>query len=266
MSRVIAVANQKGGVGKTTTAVNLASCLAAAERLCLLVDFDPQSNSTSGVGLAPDPRINSYRVVMGEIGVTQAIANTEINYLKIVPSHRDLVGATVELVSALSRETKLRRALDPVRGEFDFIFIDCPPSLDLLTLNALAAADSVLVPLQCEYYALEGLSSLLGTIEAVRGELNPKLELEGLLLTMYNVNTRLSQQVMQEAQRFFGDKVFKSIIPRNVRLSESPSHGKPIILYDIGSKGAESYLALARELMGRYGEGKAGVAGGEIKC
>ena len=260
MGRILAIANQKGGVGKTTTAVNLAGCLAAAEHRTLLVDCDPQSNSTSGVGLEGDHEHNTYRVLMGDCTASEAIVQTELSCLDVLPATRDLAGAEVELVPQMARETKLRDALETVRGNYEFILLDCPPSLGLLTLNALTAADAVLIPLQCEYFALEGLSQLMGTIELVRKHLNPELELDGILLTMTDLRNNLTHQVIEETREHFGTKVYEAMIPRNVRLSEAPSHGKPIILYDISSRGAESYLALTREFLARTGETMAGAS------
>lgn len=257
MARILCLANQKGGVGKTTTAVNLAASLAAAERRTLLVDCDPQSNSTSGLGLTGDPEKNLYGVLMGECSPREAIVDTELSYLKVLPAVRDLAGAEIELVSQIARESRLREALEQLREDYEFILLDCPPSLGLLTVNALTAADAVIIPLQSEYYALEGLSQLLNTIERVRQALNPGLEVEGIVLTMTDTRNKLSGQVADEARSYFGEKVYKTSIPRNVRLSEAPSHGKPIILYDITSRGAESYLELAREFLERAGPGGA---------
>ena len=250
MARIICITNQKGGVGKTTTTVNLSSCLAAIEKKTLLVDMDPQGNSTSGVGLDKNEcEPNIYQVIMGDADILEAIRPTELKKLFCVPSNGALTGAEVELVSMDERETRLKKALASVDKDFDFILIDCPPSLGFLTLNALVAARSVLIPVQSEYYALEGLSSLMETVERVRESLNPKLEIEGALLTMHDARTRLSGQVSEEVRKFFGEKVYNTVIPRNVQLSESPSFGKPIILYDIRSSGAQAYLSLTKEIV-----------------
>ncbi len=253
MSRVIAIANQKGGVGKTTTAINLGAALAVAEKRALIVDIDPQANATSGMGLRRREALPTvYDVLVdgrpiGESRVTQV----HFPYLDMIASTRDLVGAEIELVGMSGRESILRRALQPVRDEYDFVLVDCPPSLGLLTLNTLTAADSVMIPIQCEFYALEGLSQLLNTIRLVQRGLNTSLEIEGVLLTMFDRRLNLSRQVAEEARQYFGDKVYRTTIPRNVRLAEAPSFGQPIVLYDIMSAGARSYLALARELISR---------------
>ena len=259
MSRIIAIANQKGGVGKTTTAINLGACLAVAEKRTLIIDTDPQGNATSGLGIDKDEVERSIYDVLIEGGRVEDVIVPEVHfpYLDVVPATRDLVGAEVELVNRKARETILRKALDSVRDRYDFILIDCPPSLGLLTLNTLAASDSVLIPIQCEFYALEGLSQLLNTVTIVQKNLNPALQIEGVLLTMYDGRLNLSRQVAEEAKEYFGPKVYRTTIPRNVRIAEAPSFGKPIVLYDVLSVGAKSYLSLAKEVIARKGSRKA---------
>jgi len=252
MGHVISISNQKGGVGKTTTAINLSASIAAGERDCLLIDCDPQGNATTGLGVDPASLEQGlYDVLFGELPSEEAITETPLPRLHLIGATRDLIGAEVEMASMKSKEFRLRNALTVLRQRYDYIFLDCPPSLGFLTVNALTAAESVLVPLQCEYYALEGLSQLLNTAKAVKKNLNPVLQSARILLTMHDSRNNLSLQVADEARALFKERVFKTVIPRNVRLSEAPSYGKPIILYDIGSKGAQSYLALARELIGR---------------
>ncbi len=249
MGKIISLANQKGGVGKTTTTINLAASLAVMEKKVLIVDADPQANASSGLGLDIKKLKSSiYECLIDNIDVRTAICNTELENLKIIPSHIDLVGAEIEMLNLPDREKILKNVLDQVKEDFDYIFIDCSPSLGLITLNALTAADSVIIPVQCEYYALEGISKLLNTIKIVKSKLNPELEIEGFLLTMYDSRTRLNNQVMEEVKKHFEDMVFKTIIFRNVKLSEAPSFGQSVILYDAESKGAQNYMQLAKEL------------------
>ncbi len=250
MARVIAIANQKGGVGKTTTAVNLGASLAASEQHTLIIDSDPQGNATSALGFAKDPaRRTLYQaLILGE-SIDRVTIDAQIDRLDLIPSDKNLVGAAVELISMDNREYRLKEAIAPLREKYDFILIDCPPSLDILTVNALAASDSVLVPVQCEFLALEGVSELLDTLARMRRAINPSLAIEGILLTMYDDRTTLSRQVAADLRGFFGAQVFESVIPRNVRLAEAPSHGMPVIFYDIHSRGAEAYIQLAREVI-----------------
>ncbi|MCW3488967.1 ParA family protein [Dethiobacter alkaliphilus] len=250
MSRVIAVANQKGGVGKTTTSVNLSACLAAQGRSVLLLDIDPQGNATSGIGQEKkNIKVCIYDALINELPLKNIIIKSVIKNLDLVPATIQLAGAEIELVPTMSREVRLRRVLEEVRDLYDYIIIDCPPSLGLLTINALTASDTVLVPIQCEYYALEGLSQLTNTVKLVQKHLNTELRYEGVVLTMFDSRTNLANQVAEEVHNYFGNKVFKTVIPRNVRLSEAPSHGQPIIVYDERSKGAETYIELAKEVM-----------------
>ncbi len=248
MGLIVAIANQKGGVGKTTTAVNLAASLAVGEQRVLLVDLDPQGNASTGVGIAPgDDTEGSYELLLGEMPADQLAQDTEMSHMKLISSCQDLVGIERDLLNAEDRAVRLRDALVPVKGQYDFIVVDCPPSLGMLTINALAAADFVMVPLQCEYYALEGLSQLVGTIERVRSSVNPYLQIHGVLLTMFDARNNLSNEVADEVRQHF--PVYETIIPRNVRLAEAPSHGKPVILYDASSRGSYGYLNLAREFL-----------------
>jgi chromosome partitioning protein len=252
MAKVVTITNQKGGVGKTTTAINLAAGVAVAELPTLLIDIDPQANSTSGLGFdARENRTSVYDVLINDVDPAKAIVKTEMPFLSLMPSHINLVGAEVELVDVENRERIIKETVAKLKNEYDYIFIDCPPSLGLLTLNGLVAADSVLIPVQCEYFALEGLGQLLNTITIVQGNLNPKLFIEGVLMTMFDGRLRLSNQIVEEVKKHFGDKVYSTVISRNVRLSEAPSYGKPVLLYEAVSSGARNYMELAREFLSR---------------
>mgnify|MGYP003289718082 FL=1 len=249
MGRIISIANQKGGVGKTTTAVNVSAILAKRGKKVMLIDADPQGNASSGLGLEKETENSLYDVLINDVDLESTLQDTTIKTLKVCPSNMNLAGAEVELVSQMSREQRLKEKLDVIKDDFDFIIIDCPPSLGLITLNAFTASDSVLIPVQCEYFALEGLGQLLNTINLVKKHLNKSLEVEGAVLTMYDMRTNLSNQVVKEVKRYFEDKVYKTVIPRNIKLSEAPSYGMPITLYDPKSKGARAYEKLAREIM-----------------
>ncbi|HYM01242.1 MAG TPA: AAA family ATPase [Blastocatellia bacterium] len=252
MGKVIAVTNQKGGVGKTTTAINLAASLAASDLHVLVIDSDPQGNATTGLGIAKDQsRPSLYNVLLGETELQEAVVKSDLEGLDVVPADKNLVGANLELVEVPDRETRLRQKLTPVRENYSFILIDCPPALDLLTLNALMGADSVLIPIQCEFFALEGISELIATIDRIRENLQHPLKIEGILLTMYDDRTNLTRQVEADLREFFGKDVLSTVIPRSIRLAEAPSHGKPILTYDVRSRGAESYIQLAKEILDR---------------
>lgn len=254
MGKVISIANQKGGVGKTTTSVSLSATLAKRGKKVLLIDADPQGNATSGVGIEKDLETSLYDVLVNEENISQTIQKTEVKNLSICPSNIDLAGAEVELVSMMSREHRLKDQLDNIKQDYDYIIIDCPPSLGLITLNALTASDSVLIPVQCEYFALEGLGQLMNTINLVKKHLNTAIKIEGAVLTMYDIRTNLANQVVKEVKKYFADKVYKTVIPRNVKLSEAPSYGMPITVYDARSKGAKAYDKLTKEFLKRNEE------------
>jgi len=265
MGKIVAIANQKGGVAKTTTSVNLAASLVATRRKVLLVDMDPQGNATMGSGVDKQSlNYSSYHVLMGEVDINSAITSTNEAGYDLLPANADLTAAEVQLLEMQQRERKLREALQTVRDRYDYIFIDCPPSLNMLTLNALVAAQSVLIPIQCEYYALEGLTALVNTIEEIRGSLNPNLRIEGLLRTMYDPRNRLSADVTMQLQKYFGDRVYRTVIPRNVRLAEAPSYGVPALIYDKTSRGAQAYLALAGEIVRREEQQRMGASAATV--
>ncbi len=249
MGRIIAIANQKGGVGKTTTAVNLSACIAQEGKKTLMIDIDPQGNATSGLGIDKKVSKSIYDVIINDEEISDTLQKTMVDTLQVCPSNINLAGAEIELVSVISRENRLKFALSKIRDQYDYIILDCPPSLGLITLNALTAADTVLVPIQCEYYALEGLGQLMSTVDLVQKHLNSELDVEGVVLTMFDARTNLSNQVVEEVKRYFDKKVYRTVIPRNVRLSEAPSHGLPISIYDPKSKGAQCYVQLAKEII-----------------